>query len=86
MLDLQIKNEEQFLLDELKKELQEKISKLQCGVESAASFLEYGIERKPYMSENDFEFWMKGYTVKQKTYQYQLEWFEKKYNELCLTL
>ena len=82
MLNLQIKNEEQFLLDELKKELQDKISTYQCGVEAATSHLAFGIERKPYMSEDEFEFCMKGNTIKQKTYQYKLEWYQTQLNNL----
>jgi hypothetical protein len=86
MLNLQIKNEKQFLLDGLKTDLESKIKELHKRKENASSSLEFANERQPVWSEHQFETWMKAYTIMLKQSEYDLEWYEKKYNELCLTL
>lgn len=86
MLNLQIKNEEQFLLNGLKKSLESKIEELHKTKTDAYSSLEYGMEREPVWSADQFETWMKSYTIMLKQAQNDLQWYSEKYRELCLEM
>lgn len=90
MLNLQITNEQQFLADGLKTHLKSHIVELQKRIVDASESLEYGMERKTHwekeQEEERFTIWMQGYTIKLRNAQYQLEWYEKKYEELCLEM
>ena len=86
MLNLQIKNEEQFLLDGLKRDLESKIEELHKRKTDAYSSLEFGIERQPVWSDDQFETWMKSYTIMLKQSQNDLKWYSEQYRKLCLEM
>lgn len=89
MLNLQIKNEQQFLLDGLKTHLKSHIAELNKRIVDATESLEFGMERKPIWEkeqEERFTIWMQSYTIHLRNAQYQLEWYEKQYEELCLEM
>lgn len=86
MLNLQITNEPQFLADGLKTHLKSHIEHLNKRIVDATESLEYGIERKPHMEEEHFIMWMQQYTILLRSSQYQLEWYEKQLEALCLEI
>lgn len=82
MINLQIKNEEQFLFDELKKHLKSHIAELEKRVVDYTTWLEFGMKRKPFKEEEEFTIWMQTYTILLRNAEYQLKWYQKQYNNL----
>jgi hypothetical protein len=93
MKNLQIKNEEQFLFDELKKHLKSQIAEFEKRVVDYTSYLKYGMETNTFKKLNketntfidDDErrlIWMQTYTIQLRNAEYQLKWYQKQYNNL----